>query len=115
MKAFQGLAVGESNFQSATNLDADVVSDAECMGKLRIRLSELLPGPRANGQFVQAALIFFGAQQNVSDEVELDQRACVKGKRWTRCLPQAGDRNGFVDVVDGFFQRVVSLSYGGVC
>lgn len=85
------------------------------MGKLRIRLLELLPGPRANGQFVQAALIFFGAQQNVSDEVELDQRACVKGKRWTRCLPQAGDRNGFVDVVDGFFQLLVSLSCGGVC
>lgn len=77
------------------------------MGKLRIRLLELLPGPRANGQFVQTALVFFDAQQDVSDEVELDQRACVKGERWTRCLPLARDRYGFVDVVDGFFQRVV--------
>lgn len=85
------------------------------MGKLRIRLLELLPGPRANGQSVQAALVFFGALQDVSDEIELDQRARIKWERWARCLPQAGDRNGFVDVVDGFFQRLVSLSCGGVC
>lgn len=115
MQAFEGLAVWESNFQSATDLAADVVSDAECISKVRIRLSELLAGQRANGQSVQAALVFFGAQQDVSDEVELDQRACVKGERWTRCLPLARDRYGFVDVVDGFFQLLVSLSCGGVC
>ena len=92
MKAFQGLAVGELDFQTATDLDADVVSSAKCTGKLRIRILKLLRGPRANRQFVQAAFVFFDAQQDVSDEIELDQRACVKGERWTRCLPQARDR-----------------------
>lgn len=62
-KAFWRLSVGQLNFQSACDLDTNVVDRAECLRQFGIVGLKFLCSPDTDGQGMELGLVFFNSKR----------------------------------------------------